>query len=67
MTKEVKTDVESVLALCNALNVWQGMMRREGHSRVADRMQEAEHLITRLYLENHRLREKLKKKGEGNE
>lgn len=64
MPDEIKTDVESVLELCNALNVWQGMMRREGHRRAADRMQEAEHLITRLYLENHRLREKLKKKEE---
>ena len=53
----VKTDDESVLSLCNSLNAWQGPMRRCGHHRVADLLLEAQQLITKLTLENHRLKD----------
>ena len=52
----IKTDEESVHAMCNTLNAWQGPMRRCGHHRVAEILLDAQCLITKLYEENRVLR-----------
>lgn len=62
MKKDNKTDEESVFALCNSLNAWQTPMRNYGHRRVAELLLDAQVLITKLYCENHDLKEKLKEK-----
>lgn len=56
MTKKPKTDEESVLSLCNALEAWSKVMHRDGYRRVAERLLEAKYLITKLYLENNKLK-----------
>lgn len=62
MTKKTKTDEESVFALCNSLNAWAKVMQHDGYRRVAELLLDAQHLITKLYCENHDLKEKLKEK-----